>query len=90
MKIEWEIGKLRLRENRRCRVDARHTLSFTWAWEPHTAETRETQVTLEFQPQGTATNLVLTHERFRSEGDRNSHAQWWTGCLNRLSRKFGG
>jgi serine/threonine protein kinase len=73
-----------------CRVDAPRTLSFTWAWEPHSADTRETQVTLDFQPKGNGTELVLTHERFRSEPDRNSHAQGWQGCLNRLSRKLGG
>jgi uncharacterized protein YndB with AHSA1/START domain len=73
-----------------CRVDAPRTLSFTWAWEPHVPTTRETQMTLEFQPKDNGTNLVLTHERFRSEPDRNSHAQGWQGCLNRLSRKLGG
>ncbi len=73
-----------------CQVDAPRTLSFTWAWEPHVATTRETQVTLEFQPKDDGTNLVLTHERFRSEPDRNSHAQGWQGCLDRLSRKLGG
>jgi uncharacterized protein YndB with AHSA1/START domain len=73
-----------------CRIDAPRTLSFTWAWEPHTAASRETQVTLEFHPQGAGTELVLTDERFRDEPDRNSHAQGWRGCLDRLSRKFGG
>jgi serine/threonine protein kinase len=73
-----------------CRVDAPRTLSFTWAWEPHKAGTRETQMTLDFHPRGNGTDLVLTHERFRDEKDRNSHAQGWEGCLNRLSRKFGG
>jgi uncharacterized protein YndB with AHSA1/START domain len=73
-----------------CKVDSPRTLSFTWAHQPHVAATRETQVTLEFQPKDNGTNLVLTHERFRSEPDRNSHAQGWQGCLNRLSRKLGG
>ena len=73
-----------------CQVDAPRTLSFTWAWEPHSASTRETQVTLELHPLSDGTGLVFTHERFRSEPDRNSHAQGWDGCLNRLSRKFGG
>ena len=73
-----------------CRVDAPRTLSFTWAWEPHKPGWNETQVTLEFHPKGDGTDLVLTHERFRSEPDKNSHAQGWQGCLNRLSRKFGG
>jgi serine/threonine protein kinase len=73
-----------------CRVDAPRTLSFTWAWEPHNASTRETQVTLEFHAEGEGTRLVLTHERFRDKPDRNGHARGWQGCLDRLSRKFGG
>jgi serine/threonine protein kinase len=73
-----------------CRMDAPGTLSFTWAWEPHTATTRETQVTLEFHPKGDGTDLVLTHERFRDKPERNGHAHGWRGCLDRLGRKFGG
>ena len=73
-----------------CRVDAPRTLSFTWSWEPHVASMRETQVTLEFDPEAGGTALVLTHERFRSEPDKDSHAQGWRGCLDRLGRKFGG
>ena len=73
-----------------CRVDAPRTLSFTWAWEPHDAGTRETQLTLEFRPKGEGTDVVLTHERFRDKADRNGHARGWQGCLDRLSRKFGG
>ena len=73
-----------------CQVDAPRTLSFTWEWEPHKAGWNETQVTLEFQPKGKGTNLVLTHERFRDEADRNGHAQGWQGCLSRFTRKLGG
>jgi serine/threonine protein kinase len=73
------------------RVDSPRTLSFTWAWEPpHGADSRETQVTLEFHARGEGTDLVLIHERFRDEADRNSHARGWQGCLDRLSRRFGG
>jgi hypothetical protein len=50
----------------------------------------ETQVTLDFQARGAGTNVVLTHERFRSEPDKNDHTKGWRGCLGRLSRKFGG
>jgi uncharacterized protein YndB with AHSA1/START domain/predicted Ser/Thr protein kinase len=73
-----------------CEVVAPRTLSFTWAWEPLAPGWNETQVTLEFQPKGTGTELVLTHERFRVESDKNAHAQGWQGCLERLSRKFRG
>jgi uncharacterized protein YndB with AHSA1/START domain len=73
-----------------CRVEAPRTLSFTWAWEPPEASTRETQVTLDFHAEGGGTRLVLTQERFSDESDRNGHARGWQGCLGRLSRKFGG
>jgi uncharacterized protein YndB with AHSA1/START domain/predicted Ser/Thr protein kinase len=73
-----------------CRIDAPRTLSFTWAWESPRTDTHETQITLEFHPQGDTTNLVLTHERFRDQELRNSHAKGWTGCLQRLARKLGG
>ncbi len=74
-----------------CRVDAPRTLSFTWDWEPPRGTgLRETQVTLEFHARGEGTDLVMTHERFRDEADRNDHARGWQGCLDRLGRKFGG
>jgi uncharacterized protein YndB with AHSA1/START domain len=73
-----------------CRFDAPWTLSFTWAWEPLKEGWRETQVTLEFQPSDVGTKLVLTHERFRSEPDKNDHTRGWQGCLGRLRRKLSG
>ena len=72
------------------KLDAPRSLSFTWAWEPLKPGWNETQVTLDFQPRGNGTNLVLTHERFRSEPDKSDHANGWRGCLRRLGRKFGG
>jgi len=73
-----------------CRIDPPRSLSFTWSWVSPRADTHETQVTLEFHAQGDATDLVLTHERFRDESLRSQHAQGWQGCLERLSRKVGG
>src|SRR5262245_24084680 len=73
-----------------CRVDAPRTLSFTWGWEPFQSGWPETQVTVEFRPGGGGTDLVLTHERFRDEADKDRHAEGWRGCLDRLGRKFGG
>jgi uncharacterized protein YndB with AHSA1/START domain/predicted Ser/Thr protein kinase len=72
-----------------CRIDPPRSLSFTWSWISPRADTHETQVTLDFHPEGEATDLVLTHERFRDESLRNQHAQGWQGCLDRLSRKIG-
>ena len=73
-----------------CRVDEPRSLSFTWTWEPLQPGWPETQVTVEFRPEGDGTDVVLTHERFRDQGDRDSHARGWQGCLDRLRRKFGG
>jgi serine/threonine protein kinase len=71
-----------------CRIDPPRSLSFTWSWISPRADTHETQVTLDFHPEGEATNLVLTHERFRDEKLRIDHTQGWQGCLERLSRKM--
>jgi serine/threonine protein kinase len=71
-----------------CRIEAPSLLSFTWAWESPRPDVQETQVTLEFRPNEGFTDLVLTHERFRDEGQRKGHAEGWTGCLNRLARKL--
>jgi serine/threonine protein kinase len=71
-----------------CRIEPPTLLSFTWAWELPRPDVQETQVTLEFRPNGEFTDLTLTHERFRDEVQRNGHAEGWTGCLNRLARKL--
>jgi uncharacterized protein YndB with AHSA1/START domain/tRNA A-37 threonylcarbamoyl transferase component Bud32 len=71
-----------------CTIDYPRSLSFTWAWDAPQPDVHETQVTLEFHEQGDATNVVLLHERFRDEGQRQSHATGWTGCLARLARKI--
>jgi serine/threonine protein kinase len=71
-----------------CRIEAPSVLSFTWAWESHDAAAPETQVTLEFRPSEGATDLVLTHERFRDPEQRKKHTEGWTGCLDRLARKI--
>ena len=71
-----------------CKFDEPRTLSFTWAHEPLKPGWNETQVTLDFQPRGDGTNLVLTHERFRSEPDKSDHMNGWRGCLRRLSLKM--
>jgi uncharacterized protein YndB with AHSA1/START domain len=72
-----------------CKFDEPRTLSFTCARQPLKPGWNETQVTVDFQPRGDGTNVVLTHERFCSEPDKRDHSNGWRGCLSRLSRKFG-
>jgi uncharacterized protein YndB with AHSA1/START domain len=66
-------------------VDPPRRLSYSWAFE--TVEARdngETVVTIECIPNGTGTELVLTHEGFLSEDARASHEQGWTQIFERI------
>jgi uncharacterized protein YndB with AHSA1/START domain len=58
-------------------------LVFTWAWRG-TPE-RQSLVTVEFVPDGTATTLTLTHEQFADEGARDRHHHGWSGSLDKLA-----
>lgn len=57
-------------------------LAFTWGWEGAAAP--DTLVTVEFHPNGSGTEVVLTHSRFASEAERDEHRKGWIGCLDRL------
>jgi uncharacterized protein YndB with AHSA1/START domain len=81
--VSWVSGQY-------CRIEESRVLSFTWAWETPKPDTQETQVTVELQPRGDGTELVLTHERFRDQGKRDGHETGWRGCLEQLARKLGG
>lgn len=56
-------------------------LAFTWRWD---SDSEETVVNVAFVPTETGTELVITHERFAGDGDRDNHAQGWEDCLDRL------
>ncbi len=71
-----------------CRIESPYILSFTWAWDLPQPCVQETQVTLEFRPNGEMTDVILTHERFRDAGQLKGHAEGWAGCLERLARKI--
>jgi serine/threonine protein kinase len=83
-----DVADLFLVSGQYCRIEPPALLSFTWAWESPRPDVQETQVTLEFRPNGDFTDLTLTHERFRDDGQRKGHAEGWAGCLNRLARKL--
>ena len=57
-------------------------LVYTWAWE--STPERESLVTLEFNPSGEGTELVLAHQRFADTQARDKHQEGWIGCLDRL------
>jgi uncharacterized protein YndB with AHSA1/START domain len=61
-------------------------LVFSWAWQ--STPERESQVTLDFRPDGDATILTLTHEQFFSEKARDDHRVGWNMALDTLERLF--
>jgi serine/threonine protein kinase len=83
-------GNLHVVRGQYSTIDFPRRLSFTWAWDLPQPDPHETQVTLEFREQAGGTNVVLIHERFRDDGQRDGHAEGWTGCLKRLARKLSG
>ena len=62
-------------------VEPPHRLVFTWRWE---GEPDETLVTVELTSTGTGTELLLVHERFTDDVQREEHARGWSDCLDRL------
>lgn len=62
-------------------VEPASRLAFTWRWD---GETEETLVTVQLTPAGAGTELVVTHERFADDADRDSHTKGWSDCLDRL------
>lgn len=57
-------------------------LVFTFQWEEDGAI--ETLVTVTFEDAGTGTRLTFRQAPFRTIDDRDSHAQGWSECLDRL------
>jgi uncharacterized protein YndB with AHSA1/START domain len=62
-------------------------LVFTWAW--RSTPERQSLVTVEFIPEGTATALTLTHEQFADEAARDRHRHGWAACLDKLTAFVG-
>lgn len=65
-------------------IDPPSKLVYTWRWESGPAA--DTLVTVDFNPDGDATKVTITHEQFTNTEDRDKHNEGWNGCLNRLQR----
>jgi glutathione S-transferase len=61
-------------------------LVFTWSFEG--TGMGETLVSLEFHERGSSTELVLTHELFPNQEQRDRHLMGWNGCLDHLAKFF--
>jgi uncharacterized protein YndB with AHSA1/START domain len=69
-------------------------LVFTWDWQKFSAsgekvdEARDTLMTVEFQPRGTFTEVILTHEGLATPAQREAHSKGWNGCFDRLEEEL--
>jgi uncharacterized protein YndB with AHSA1/START domain len=62
-------------------VDPPHALAFTWRWD---GEDLETTVRLQLSAVDGGTRLVLRHNGFPDDEQRDNHAVGWSDCLARL------
>lgn len=58
-------------------------LVFTWRWEENTTMP-DTLVTIDLVRKSGGTELVLSHQLFENQEQRDQHEQGWTECLDRL------
>ncbi len=65
-------------------IEPPRKLVYTWRWE--NGPSADTLVTVDFNPDGEATKVTITHEQFTNTEDRDKHNEGWNGCLNRLQR----
>jgi uncharacterized protein YndB with AHSA1/START domain len=64
-------------------VEPPQTLVFTWSLEPAGAPPE--QVTVRFEPRGSATEVIVVHEGIATDRARDEHAEGWRGCLAGLA-----
>ncbi len=69
-------------------IDAPRRLVYTWSWEEDPFDTGETLVTVEFNPSGDSTEVVMNHGLFLAPEGAKAHEEGWTSCLNRLEKVF--
>jgi len=62
-------------------VEPLRRLVFTWRWD---GDETESLVTLELEGYDGKTALFLRHDRLATAVERDSHAQGWNDCLDRL------
>jgi uncharacterized protein YndB with AHSA1/START domain len=67
-------------------VDPPARLVFTWRWETPDPDEPTMLVSLDFHDRQGKTELVLVHERFISDDQRDQHATGWRACLDNLAR----
>ena len=70
-------------------VEPPRRLVYTWRLDQRSGpEAEESRVTVRFESQGAATEVIVLHERIDSEKTRADHEHGWGGCLDNLARSF--
>lgn len=64
-------------------IEPPHRLAYTWKLESQDGPVE--RVTVCFEARGTATEVVVTHERIPDEAARIGHERGWIGCLDGLA-----
>jgi uncharacterized protein YndB with AHSA1/START domain len=64
-------------------IEPPRKLVYTWRLEAQT-DTLE-RVTVQFEPRGNETEVIVTHELIPDETLRDMHQQGWIGCLEGLA-----
>jgi len=67
-------------------IKAPEKLVFTWRWETPNPDEPTMLVSLDFIERDGQTELILVHERFVTDAQRELHAAGWEGCLASLGR----
>jgi len=65
-------------------IEPPRKLVYTWRLEAQ-ADNSE-RVTVQFEPHGDLTEVIVTHELISNETLRDRHEQGWIGCLEGLAR----
>jgi uncharacterized protein YndB with AHSA1/START domain len=68
------------------KIDRPKRLAFTW--NSDSAGSRNSLVTLDFNPAGRGTELVLTHENLPSQQEADNHRKGWTRVLDQMSQVY--
>jgi uncharacterized protein YndB with AHSA1/START domain len=64
-------------------------LVYTWRTErPDAPEPAVSRVTVRFESQGAATEVIVLHERIDSQATATDHERGWNGCLDNLEHSF--
>ncbi|MGH6926334.1 MAG: SRPBCC family protein [Propylenella sp.] len=67
-------------------VERPKRLAFTWAWHNEGKRGHETEVVVEFKPDGDGTLMRLTQKTFGTAHDRDMHNMGWGSSLKGLAR----